>query len=381
MKNEKKIRILHLTDLLAYNSGVTSVLLNFLEGLSFDANIQCDIAVFREGDKALYKKVESFGGTVYELPPIELFNTHGFKTELSALFEAYSYDIFHLHAANAGFLSFPIADDAGVHHRIIHSHNSQGADSPIKAARNRFLNRNLTVLANHYFACSQEAGSFLFGDKIKSDELVLFPNAIDIHRFSFSEETRKRERELLHIEPSTQVIGHVGRMAEQKNQLFLLEAFAKYHEHCPDSILLLVGDGPLKEALEKKVTVLSLQNAVRFLGTISDPSYLYQAFDQFWLPSLFEGLPVSAIEAQTAGLPCLLSNAISSETNVADLCHQFSTESADSVENWVEAALSIGRNFSRADASHFVQTAGYDIHEQGKRLAEIYRSIANIQEV
>lgn len=375
-----KLRVLHMTDILAYDSGVASVILNFIEGLD-ETKVQSDVAVTKKGDSGLYRKVEEKGGQVHELPPITLSGTGTYKKALEILLSEESYDIIHGHVANSGFLYFPIAKRAGIHHRIIHSHNSRGSDSPIKAVRNQFLNRNLSTLANHFFACSTEAGDYLFADKVPSEDVVVFPNGINTEKFAFSSTVRSNQRQLLGAEDVTIVIGHVGRMAAQKNQVFLLRAFAAYHRTIPDSLLCVLGDGPLKEDLIRQAENLNITQAVRFMGVQANPSPYYQAFDQFWMPSLFEGLPVSALEAQAAGLPCLLSDTVSRETNVSGFCSFFSTETPRAVENWAESAMDTGLNHAREDGALLLKKAGFDVFSEGKRLTEVYEIISSIEEI
>lgn len=378
MSNDK-IRVLHMTDILSYGAGVSSVILSFIEGTD-ETRILSDVAVTKEGDLPLYEKVEKKGGKVHTLPPITLY-PKDYKSALKDLLTTEKYDILHGHVANSGFMYFPIAKEAGISHRIIHSHNSRGSDVPLKALRNQFLNRNLPTFANHFFACSTEAGEFLFGDKIPKGEMVIFPNAIDTDKFAFSADRRAIERHKLGVSDSTMVIGHVGRMAPQKNQVFLLRAFAAFHRTLPDSILCLIGEGPLQQDLINQAENLNITSAVRFLGVQQNTAPFYQSFDQFWMPSLFEGLPVSALEAQAVGLPCLLSDSVSFETNVTGFVSFFSTESPRAVENWAESALEIGRNHARQDGERLIKKSGYDIHIEGKRLTSLYEEIATINEL
>lgn len=373
----KKVRVLHMTDILSYSAGVSSVILNFIEGTD-ETRISSDVAVTKEGDAPLYRQIERRGGAVHQLPPISLTSTNAYRSALKTLLEKESYDIIHGHVANSGFLYFPIAKEAGIHHRIIHSHNSQGSDVPLKALRNRFLNRNLYRLANHFFACSKDAGQFLFGSNVPEEDIVVLPNAIDTAKFAYNASIRNEQRKLLGATDHTFIIGHVGRMVPQKNQIFLLRAFAALHQTIPDSILCIIGEGTLKEDLLRQAENLNLTNAVHFLGLQSNPSPFYQAFDQFWLPSLFEGLPVSSLEAQAAGLFCLLSDTISKESNVSGFCSYFSTENPRAVENWAEAAMDIGKNNARIDGALFLKQRGYDLYDEGKRLSTLYEEISLI---
>ena len=151
--------------------------------------------------------------------------------------------------------------------------------------------------------CSELAGRWLFGDKAyDSGKVYLLNNAIDLDKFKYNESLRKEKRKELGIGEDTLVIGHIGRFVAQKNHTFLIDIFNELHKKNHNSLLLLVGQGPLKEEIENKVKELKLNDSVRFLGQRNDANELYQAFDVFCLPSLYEGLPVVGVEAQATGL-------------------------------------------------------------------------------
>ena len=179
------------------------------------------------------------------------------------------------------------------------------------------------------------------------------PNAIDRERFAFNDETRKRLRAAYHLDGSF-VIGHIGRFVPQKNHSFLIQIFRDTLAKLPSARLLLIGDGPLKDDIQKMVQRFGLEEQVIFLGQRNDIPALLQAMDLFLLPSLYEGLPVSCLEAQAAGLSCIAADTVSVETAYEK---DFQFLSLASEETWVNA---IHRQYERT-----THTAGTSMCETG----------------
>ena len=238
---------------------------------------------------------------------------------LEDLFRKNQYRIVH---SNVNTLSvFPLyaAKKAGVPVRISHSHSTSNAREWKRNIIKNILRPFSKRYATDYFACSELAGRYLFGNKtFDQGKVKIIHNAIDLDKFKFDPEARKKLRKELDIDEKTIVIGHVGRFVKQKNHDFLIDVFNEYHAKTPDSKLLLIGTGPLEEKIKAKVKKLNLENSVLFLGQRNDTNKLYSVMDVFCLPSLYEGLPVVGVEAQAAGLLCIVSNKVSKETKVTE---------------------------------------------------------------
>ena len=295
--------------------GVESVIMNYYRHLDH-SKVQFDFICDEDSTRISYDEIKKLGGRVFLVPKYQ--NLPKYLKVLEKLFKENQYRIVH---SNINTLSvFPLyaAKKAGVPIRISHSHSTS---NPKEWKRN-FIKNILRPFskryATDYFACSEVAGRYLFGNKtFNRGEVKIIHNAIDIDKFKFDEVARKKLRKELGIKDSTIVIGHVGRFVQQKNHTFLVDVFKEYHKKNPDSKLLLVGSGPLEDEIKKKVERLGLKDSVLFLGQRDDINKLYSVMDIFCLPSLYEGLPVVGVESQAAGLPIIFSNGVSHEAIIS----------------------------------------------------------------
>jgi len=224
------------------------------------------------------------------------------------------------------------------------------------------------------FGCSKEACEFLFGERCFNDNRVrIINNGIETENFVFNEEIRVKMREELGIKDSTIVVGHVGRFSYPKNHDFLIDIFKKVNEKNRNTLLLLVGDGNLREAIERKVEYLGLSNRVIFAGIRSDVADVLQAMDIFVFPSLYEGLPVTLVEAQASGLPCVISDNITKQVQITDLIHPVSLER--SPEYWSKKILEVTKDSLRIDTSSLIRENNFDIYSIAKTLTTFYSEV------
>lgn len=198
----------------------------------------------------------------------------------------------------------------------------------------------------------------------------LLKNSIDVSKYKFDSRRRSAIRNELKIPENTFVIGHVGGFREVKNHAFLLDIFAELQKRRNEAKLLLVGDGPLRSEAEQKVKSLGLENNVIFTGVRSDVNELMQAMDVFVFPSLYEGLPLTLVEAQAAGLPCCVSNTVSAEAAVTGNIHFLSLQAEPG--SWAEEILLNAENFERCDTTSEIVRAGYDISACAVALEKFY---------
>ena len=199
-------------------------------------------------------------------------------------------------------------------------------------------------------------------------------NAIDVDKFRYDEKTRKEVRKEWNIKDSTLVIGHIGRFCEQKNHSFLIDIFEEIQKQEQDSILLLVGQGPKREEIQEKVIKLKLQEKVIFLGQRKDINNLYQAFDVFAFPSLYEGLGMVLIEAQCSNLYCITSTEVPKITKINENVNYF--ELSKPAKEWADQIIRCSKNLKeRAEFNKEIQTLGYDIKREEKILTKKYLEI------
>lgn len=236
------------------------------------------------------------------------------------------YDTLHIGTGYwNGFEIEEIAKEYGVPQVIIHAHSSgyQKAANEMEKKQGQTVHYEMRKLlkedmATDFVACSREAAEWIFGDRIPRNKIKIMPNAIDTSRFAFSLEKRKEVRAQLGLEDKF-VIGHVGRIELVKNHEFLIRVFSEIVKIVPEAALVLVGDGKLREKVEGQIRDQNLQENVKVLGKRDDTDRILQAMDVYLLPSLFEGFPISLVEAQTAGLPCIVSDLVTKEAAVTML--------------------------------------------------------------
>lgn len=311
------LRVLEVVSSLRLDSGVSSFIFNnnsFLEEYQFQFDYVCHDIKSRK-----IKKSQLKGSPIYHLPELSLPNIlHLSKIIKEEFFLKKTYDIVHCNVPNAGFLYMPLAKLAGIRTRIVHSHaDSRTSDSFIKDMRNRILIKIGNSFSNHFMACSNSAGQFLFGENCFD---VVY-NGIDGSKFIFDKEIREKIRKAMGFS-NRHVVACVGRLCKQKNQKFLLDLLPHLVEELPDVLVVFVGTGEDESSLKNQVKSMQLENNVRFLGLRQDVNQLYCAFDLLAMPSFYEGFPYVAIEAQNSNLPILFSENITHECDLNGLNHR-----------------------------------------------------------
>lgn len=266
---------------------------------------------------------------------------------------------------------------AARHHvpmRIFHSHNAKFGEQLSVPRKLLTIHARSTVLksATDLFACSSLAAEYMFH---KQDGVRIIPNAIDVQRFAFNRSVRAQVRHELGIDDGTKVVGFAGRFHESKNPLLLLDIFHAVHLQRPDTVLLLCGDGGLRDAMERKCAELNIADSVRFLGIRKDIERIYQAFDLFLLPSTYEGLPIVLVETQCAGLHCVTTEGrVPAEVNITGNV-EF-VPFAASPETWAKAVISHLDDPRSETASMDVRNHGFDIHTMAQNVQDYYLSHA-----
>ena len=344
--------------------GIETMLMNYYRHLDRD-DVQLDFLVHRQKRSVYDDEIESLGGRIYRLPPLNPFSTE-YKRELEEFFSAHpEYKIVHCHLDCMAGVPLRVAKHHGVPVRIAHAHSSNQTRN-IKYPLKLLLKKGISKQATMLFACGESAGKWMFS----GEPFTIIRNAIDAAAFRYSPEMQKTVREELFPHKSNAfVIGHVGSFWSPKNHLFLLDIFKEIHRKDPNSILLLVGTGGLMDAVREKAQNLGLQASVHLIGDRKDVYRIMQAMDVFVLPSLFEGLPVTMVEAQAAGLPCFISDKVPLECKITDQVTQIPLQAP--AEQWAAQILS-ARNTKRRDTYAEITATGFDIVENAKRLQDFY---------
>lgn len=261
---------------------------------------------------------------------------------------------------------------------IVHAHSTGISKARNEEEEKWLLEQHLEIkrgldesLADYYFACSQDAADWLFGDRIAADRVQIIHNTIDTNRFAYDKEIRQQMRESLQLEERF-VLGHVGRLERVKNQGFLIEIFAEVYRQIEDAVLLIVGDGSQKDSLKQRAESLGVSDAVIFAGKKMDTERYYQAMDIFLLPSLMEGFSLVLLEAQCSGLKCLCSESIPPEVFVTDKVQRLPLCSR---EQWVSEIIKAVGLHGRRDKSNYIKEQGYDTNEQIKMIERLYEGM------
>ncbi len=348
--------------------GVEAVVLNYYRNINRN-KIQFDFICDSDSTDIPYDEIEKLGGRVILIPPYQ--KIFKYQKELIKILKEGKYEIVHSHINALSIFPLRAAKKAGVHIRIAHSHSTSNKKEWKKNLLKNILKPFSKVYANKFICCSEFAGRWLFGDKEYDNGTVfLLNNAIDLDKYQYNEELRNKKRKELCINEDTFVVGHIGRFVEQKNHRFLIDIFNEIKKKNNNSVLLLAGKGPLMKEMKEKVNNLGLNDSVRFLGQRSDADELYQAFDLFLLPSLYEGLPVVGIEAQATGNLCYLSNDMTKETKVLDSTVFMSLD--NSPDKWADAILRDIKTFKKNDTKEEVSKLGFNIQEEAKKLEKKY---------
>jgi glycosyltransferase involved in cell wall biosynthesis len=306
------------------------------------------------------------------MPTFRGRNIKEIKTAWNTFFiEHPEYKVLHSHVRSYASIYIPIAKKYGVR-TIIHSH-SRSNGSGISSIVKMIMQYPLRFQADYFFGCSKEAGEWLFGKNIvRSEKYHMFQNAIDTDQYLPNLKIRSEYRKKLGIEEK-RVFLHVGRLHSAKNHIFLLEVFKKVIQELPNSVLLIVGSGELKSEINKKIKELQLEDSVKMLGNRTDIPNLLQASDCFLFPSRWEGLPVSVVEAQAAGIPCLISDHITKDVGLSELVVYLPIDSGTDI--WVETIKKL--DYQRKNVISNIKQAGFDVKSTAEWLENFYRGLAN----
>lgn len=343
--------------------GIETMIMNYYRAID-RTKIQFDFLVHRQERGDYDDEIESLGGRIFRSLPIRPWRYYQYFRWLDTFFYKHNkYIAIHSHIhENSGFI-FKYASKYRINNLLCTSHIA------IKHFDYKIIFR---IYAKYYLdkyctqrlACGNKAGKYLYGNKPYS----VVKNAINTSEFVFNDSIRQQIRKDLNLDDCF-VIGNIARFSPQKNHVFILKIFKELILQHEKSILVLVGTGETEKDIKNIALQLNVLEKVRFLGLRQDINNILQAFDVFLFPSLYEGLPVSIIEAQASGLPCILSNTIDPETAITDNVEFLSLDAP--ISQWVEIILS-KMDFDRTDQSNKISLAGYDVTENSNYLCEHY---------
>lgn len=367
------MKILHMTPPEAQN-GVCQYIFNHMPFLD---QSQYEFSFLTKAAEELAKTKEygRYHFPIYRLRGVQREGRKGFEEEIRGIL-SHGFDVVHLHtSAWRGFLIEEIAMEMRIPKVIVHSHSS-GIDFVSEDERKQILKEHsyykekFTMdYATDVCACSGLAADWLYSDHIPRERIQILPNAVDVRRFRFDREVRERERRRLGIENRI-VIGNVGRYSYAKNQEFLVRCFAEAYRENPRLYLILIGQGENIYHIRKLVEELDMKEQIRCYGWMENIHEFLQIMDLFCLPSRFEGLPISAVEAQASGLRCLLSDAVTKETDLTGLVRFIPLEKSC----WIDAMKEAGTDGDRGIMDEAFNRAGYSMEASCNKLIRLYES-------
>lgn len=361
--NMRQIRVLQVVTYMG-RGGLETMLMNYYRKIDRE-KIQFDFLVHRDFETDYDEEIQRLGGRIYRLSRLNPVSKV-YLDQLDSFFKEHrEYRIVHSHLDCMAGIPLKYAKKNGVPVRIAHAHNSNQTKDK-KYLLKLLYKRMIPKYATDFYACSEAAGKWMFG----GHDFSVLNNAIDAKKYSYDPEMAIKVRDELKIPEEAVVVGHVGRFDPPKNHEMIVKIFAEVLKRVSDAKLLLVGGGELQHTVQRQVISLGIQEHVIFTGIRSDVCDLLQAMDVFLFPSLYEGLPVSIIEAQAAGLPCIISDKVPIECKKTDLVQQMNL--SESCGSWAEKVITAAKQNKRRDTSEEIKKAGFDVCENARQLEEFY---------
>lgn len=364
-------RVLHVIGCMD-RGGAETIVMNVYRAINRDL-VQFDFLVHESREADYNKEIRALGGRIYSINErFNGLNYFSYQKKCKDFFlNHHDYAAVHVHIGSSAALVIKEAKRYGLF-TIAHSHNTNPPISVMELGF-RFFSYPTRKLADYFLACSRQAGIDRFGRKtVEGNKFSVLMNGIKTSDYAFDAQSRIAKRAELGIDGSTFVIGHVGRFAPEKNHEFLVKAFSHIKEQVDNSLLVLVGRGDLRPNIESLVKAFGLEDDVLFLGVRDDIPDVLSAFDSFIFPSIWEGLGMSAIEAQASGLPVLLSASLPEIAACTPNALRVDLELGP--KKWAELALGQAKASSgdRKKGAEAVSSAGFDIGDTALFLTDLY---------
>lgn len=354
--------------------GIETMIMNLYRRIDRE-KVQFDFLAHYGREAAYNDEIRAMGGRIYEMPPLKdgnrvcYWRLFAYRKALNEFFQEHQeYRVLHGHMTNTASIYMPIAKKHGVQCLISHSHNTH-AKAELSGVITDILQKPIYKYATDFFACSEAAMHWFYPEAlIASGRVQVLANAVDAARFRFHPEKREQLRRELDLEGKLAAVC-VARFRPEKNQGFLLDVLREMRRLGVDAVLVFAGEGPCEDEVKAKAKAYGLEEHTRFLGMRTDIPDILSAADAFVLPSLWEGLPVTVIEAQASGLHCVVSQGLTEEMNVLGMVEYISLKAAPA--EWAGALVKAAR-YPRRDTYEEMRASGYDINTTAPWLQEFY---------
>ena len=364
--NKHPTRIAHIIGKM-WAGGVEAVVFNYYRAIDHN-RFQFDFYYDEDSTVDPPQDLIDMGARFFKLPPYQKLPQY--LHTLRRYLRTGDYTIVHSHLNTISVFPLYAAWREKIPVRIAHNHSVPGGKETGRNALKGMLKHFSKVFANEYCACSEAAGRWLFGDKLYDfGRITVLNNAIDFSKFHVAESLVEQKREELELSDDRFVVGHVGRFTAAKNHHKVISVFAAVKKIEPNAVLLLVGDGEEHDSIVKWIKEYRIEDSVKMTGKVPDPQNYYPLIDVLILPSLFEGVPVTIVETQISGVPCVISDVVNNDVLISNGCAVLSPNASD--ESWAKTILSsAGTEVVLNDNSK-----NYDIHHAMKDLEEKYEKL------
>lgn len=363
-------RVLHVVSKMSFG-GVQAIIMNYYRNINRE-NIQFDFVVQDETEYEFNEEIKKLGGNIFFVSPMHV-NRKKFEKQLSNILDENRYEVIHCHQNFLNIIPLRVAKKKRVKNRISHSHNCYKASSLLKGIQRIIFKKIISMYATHFYACSYDAGVWLYGSKLMNNKGRIINNAINIRKFAFNNNIRCQIRKELNID-NKYVLVHVGMFGEAKNHKYLIDIFKELEKINENSILLLIGEGELLNNIKNYAKGLNLENKILFLGKKANIDQYLMAADVFVFPSKYEGLPIALIEAQASGIPCIVSKeAVKREIDYTGNIEFISIKLHP--KEWAQKIMHFQKTIRSPLPQNLIDRSIYNITVEANKLEKLYKEI------
>ena len=348
--------------------GSQAFVLNLIQNCDLN-RFHFDIVVSYEIPNGIGDRVRQLGCDIFLLPYFKVYNYFQFVRKWHHFLSKHHYDIVHAHATNSAAIFLKIAKEYGCV-TIAHSHSAGYRGNLIQRLAKRVFAKGVNSVADYWFACSDKAALRLFGENYKNyPNYYSIPNAINAERYKYEPQIAAQIRKEVGAEKDTLLCGHVGTFSQPKNHSFLLDVFYEVVKLNPKARLMCCGTGALMPQVKEKALTMGILDKILFTGVVMNVNEYLMAMDVFLFPSIFEGFPVSVIEAEASGLTVVMSDVITKEVDITDLIHRHSLSEPPSV--WAESVCDI-KTEDRIKYNQIIATSQYNMRKSAELVSSLY---------
>lgn len=370
---QKKIKILMVLGN-THMGGAQAFVLNVLRNINTDCfRIDFAINFYAEHD-GIEDECRKYGCEFFIIPYFNVRNYFSFKKTWNDFFESHYYDIVYAHSTNSASIFLKIAKEHGIK-TIAHSHSAGYRGGKIEKLTKKFFAKNVGKVADYWFACSDKAAERLYGkDYRKYPYYYDIPNAIDVEAYHFDESKRAASRISMGVADDTFLCGHVGTFSAPKNHVFLMDIFREVLVKKPNAKLVCCGAGALMYSIKEYAKEIKILDNIIFTGVVRNANEYMMAMDAFVFPSVFEGFPVSILEAQAAGLHTVMSDVITKEVDVTELIHRANLKQGP--KEWADMVLNV-EEVDRTQYNKVIADSKYNIKDAVRTFEKLYTDLVN----